>query len=69
MFIVTKDSSHVYTTALYIAHTKGVLHHDISHRNILWYYHEGSARVLLIDYDCAVYADNDKIRLGVSNII
>ncbi|KLO06720.1 hypothetical protein SCHPADRAFT_1002164 [Schizopora paradoxa] len=48
---IFKDIVH----AIRILHSKGVLHRDISHRNMMWYYHEGSVRGLLVDYDGAVF--------------
>ncbi|KLO06722.1 hypothetical protein SCHPADRAFT_945852 [Schizopora paradoxa] len=42
-----------------ITHSKGIIHRDVSHRNVLWYDHQGSARGLLIDYDAANFVDRD----------
>lgn len=55
-----------HTAAIRIAHSKGIIHHDVSHRNILWYNHEGTPRGLLIDYDGAHFVDrNNDSRINV----
>ena len=41
-------------TAIRILHKNGIVHRDISFRNILLYNHSGVPRGLLIDYDYAV---------------
>ncbi|KLO18786.1 hypothetical protein SCHPADRAFT_924849 [Schizopora paradoxa] len=43
--------------AIRILHTAGILHRDISFRNILLYEHKDELRGLLIDYDYAVRMD------------
>ncbi|KLO06721.1 hypothetical protein SCHPADRAFT_1002165 [Schizopora paradoxa] len=52
---ILKDIVH----AIRILHSKGVMHHDISHYNMMWYYHEGAVRGLLVDYDGAVSSDTN----------
>ncbi|KLO18530.1 hypothetical protein SCHPADRAFT_936029 [Schizopora paradoxa] len=61
---IFKDIVH----AIRIAHSKGVLHRDISHRNILWYAHEGLPRGLLIDYDGAVFIHEKRESTGCGTL-